>query len=140
MDWVAFGLPVDKGQKGPSMVIEKLERRVPTCKLNESVGEARRRAEKLGFQICVVVNERGNVLGVIEKDAWKKGSSMGVETAINPGPTTLRPSYLLEDAKKVVTKSGRGRHHNVFGWDVDRYPQAQGCRTQKTNLKVRIWS
>lgn len=89
------------------MVIEKLERRVPTCKLNESVGEARRRAEKLGFQICVVVNERGNVLGVIEKDAWKKGSSMGVETAINPGPTTLRPSYLLEDAKKVVTKSGR---------------------------------
>jgi hypothetical protein len=72
MDWVAFGLAVEKGKKGPSMVIEKLERRVPTCKLNESVGEARRRADKLGFQICVVVNEQGNVLGMIEKDAWRR--------------------------------------------------------------------
>jgi CBS domain-containing protein len=107
MDWVAFGFPVEKGQKGPFMVIERLERRVPTCKLNESVGEARRRAEKLGFQMCIAVNEQGNVLGVIEKDAWKKDSSMSVEIAIDPGPTTLRPSYLLEDAKKAVAKSGR---------------------------------
>jgi hypothetical protein len=67
MDWVAFGLPVEKGQNGPVMVIEQIERQVPICQLNESVGEAKRRAKELGFQICVVVNEQGIVLGMIEK-------------------------------------------------------------------------
>jgi CBS domain-containing protein len=107
MDWVAFGLPVEKGQNGPVMVIEQIERQVPICQLNESVGEAKRRAKKLGFQICVVVNEQGIVLGVIEKNAWEKSSDIAIETVMDPGPTTLRPSYLLEDAKKAVAKSGR---------------------------------
>ena len=107
MDWVAFGLPVEKGQTGPYMVIEKFERQVPTCQLNASVGEAKRLAEKLGLQICVVVNEQGKVLGLIEKDDWKTDGDICVETAMDPGPKTLRPSYLLKDAKELVVKSGR---------------------------------
>jgi hypothetical protein len=107
MDWVAFGLPVEKGQNGPSMVIERLERQVPTCQLNDSVGEAKRRAEKLGLQICIVVNEQRVVLGLIEKDDWEIDGDISVETAMDPGPTTLRPSYLIKDAKELVVKSGR---------------------------------
>ena len=107
MDWVAFGLPVEKGQNGPSMLIEQIERQVPTCQLNESVGEAKRRAEKLGFQLCVVVNEEGIVLGLVEKDAWKKDSAMAVETIMDPGATTLRPSYLVEDALELLIKRSR---------------------------------
>jgi CBS domain-containing protein len=106
MDWVAFGLPVEKGQTGPSMVIEKLERQVPTCQLSDSVGEAKQRAQKLGVQICVVVNEQGKVLGLIEKEDWETDNDISVETAMDPGPTTLRPSYLLKDANELVVKSG----------------------------------
>jgi hypothetical protein len=107
MDWVAFGLPVEKGQNGPVMVIERIERQVPTCQLSESVGEAKRRAQKLGFQICVVVNEHGIVLGLIEKNAWEKDFDIAVEKAMDPGPTTLRPSYLVEAATKLIMKSSR---------------------------------
>jgi CBS domain-containing protein len=107
MDWVAFGLPVEKGQNGPVMVIEQIERQVPTCHLNESVGDAKRRAEKLDFQICVVVNEQGIVLGLVEKHAWRTDPAVVVETIMEPGPTTLRPSYSLEDAKELVVKSRR---------------------------------
>jgi hypothetical protein len=107
MDWVAFGLPVEKGQNGPVMVIEQIERQVPICQLNESVGEAKRRAKELGFQICVVVNEQGIVLGMIEKTVWDKNSEITVETAMDPGPTTLRPSYLIKDAKELGVKGGR---------------------------------
>jgi CBS domain-containing protein len=107
MDWVAFGLPVEKGKNRPSMLIEEIERQVPTCQLNESVEEAKRRAEKLGFQLCVVVNEEGIVLGLVEKDAWKKDSAMAVETIMDPGPTTLRPSYLVEDAVELLARQNQ---------------------------------
>jgi CBS domain-containing protein len=107
MDWAAFGLPVEKGQNGPVMVIEQIERQVPTCQLDESVGEAKRRAKELGFPICIVVNAQGIVLGVIDKSVWEKNSEIAVETVMDPGPTTLRPSYLIEDARKLVSKSGR---------------------------------
>jgi CBS domain-containing protein len=107
MDWAAFGLPLDKGENGPVMVIEQMERQVPTCGLNESVGEAKQRAKKLGFQICVVMNEQGVVSGVIGKNAWEKDSDITVESVMEPGPTTLRPSYSVEDAKDLVMKSSR---------------------------------
>ena len=107
MDWAAFGLPLDKGENGPVMVIEQMERQVPTCGLNESVGEAKQRAKKLGFQICVVVNEQGVVSGVIGKNAWEKDSDITVESVMDPRPTTLRPSYLVEDAKELVMKTSR---------------------------------
>jgi CBS domain-containing protein len=107
MDWAAFGLPVDKGENGPVMVIEQMECQVPTCGLNESVGEAKQRAKKLGFQICVVMNEQGVVSGVIGKNAWEKDSDITVESVMEPGPTTLRPSYSVEDAKDLVMKSSR---------------------------------
>lgn len=89
------------------MLIEEIERQVPTCQLNESVEEAKRRAEKLGFQLCVVVNEEGIVLGLVEKDAWKKDSAMAVETIMDPGPTTLRPSYLVEDAVELLARQNQ---------------------------------
>jgi CBS domain-containing protein len=107
MDWAAFGLPLEKGQDGPVMVIDQIERQVPTCQSDESVGEAKRRARKLGFEICLVVNEHGIVLGLVEKNAWQKDSDIAVETVMDPGPTTLRPSYLIEHAKELVVKSGR---------------------------------
>ena len=86
------------------MLIEQIERQVPTCQLNESVGEAKRRAEKLGFRICVVVNEQGIVLGLVEKEAWKKDSAIAVETIMDPGPTTLRPSSLFDEAAELLAK------------------------------------
>ena len=39
------------------MVIDRMARDVPTCQLDDSLAEAKRRAEKLGFNLCPVVNK-----------------------------------------------------------------------------------
>ena len=59
------------------------DRDVPTCALDDRVGDAPQ-----GF--CVVVHD-GLVLGVLAGDAFTDGSKTAVE-AMSPGPSTFRPS------------------------------------------------
>ena len=35
MDWLAYGLPVEKKVGAPPMLIERIERQVPTCRLKD---------------------------------------------------------------------------------------------------------
>jgi predicted transcriptional regulator len=104
MDWLAYGLAVEKRQDGSPMLIERIERQVPTCGLKDSVGEAKGRADKLGSQICAVVNDRGIVLGLLREDAWKNDPDVPAEKAMESGPTTLRPSYPVGDATELLVK------------------------------------
>lgn len=104
MDWLAYGLPVEKRPNGSPMLVERIDRSVPTCGLSDSVGEAKQRAEKLGFQICPVVNDQGIVLGLLREDAWKNDPAIAAEKVMESGPTTLRPSYLVDDAAELLVK------------------------------------
>ena len=139
MDWLAYGLPVEKGQGGPAMLIERIERQVPTCGLSDSVGEAKRRAEKLGIHICAVVNQQGVVLGLLREDAWEKDPALPAEKVMKPGPTTLRPSYLVDHAVELLVKrnqnailvtSSDGRLMGVF--------KRQGSEGKKPTPKSEI--
>ena len=90
-DWLSYNLP----REGWGLVAgDVLREDVPTCTLAERVGEARAR---LGaFDRCVVVNDRGVVLGLARRQELAGDPSVPVERVMRPGPTTVRASEPLE--------------------------------------------
>jgi CBS domain-containing protein len=106
IDWLAYGLPVEGEQKTSPMLIARMKRDFPQCGLSDAVGEAKRRAEQLGFGICPVVNEKGIVFGLIREDTWKGDPAVPVGKIMESAPTTLRPSYSAETATEFLTTNG----------------------------------
>ena len=90
------------------MVMDYLQSEVPTCRLDEPVGQVGARAQERGFIMCVVVNDRGIVFGGISKRDWERDPTALAEQLMDGAPTTLRPSDSLEKAEQVLQKSDRG--------------------------------
>ena len=89
-------------------VMDRMQVEVPTCRLDESVGQAGARAEERGYGVSPVVNENGIVLGVIGKRDWETDPTASAEQLMDPAPTTLRPSDPLKKAKQRLDESDRG--------------------------------
>jgi CBS domain-containing protein len=89
-------------------VMDCMQSEVPTCRLDEPVGQVGTRAEQRGYNVCAVVNEKGIVLGVISKRDWENDPTASAEQLMDPAPTTLRPSVPLEKAEQILQKSDRG--------------------------------
>jgi CBS domain-containing protein len=87
------------------MIIDEMEREVPTCLLGDSLGEAKYRAKQLGFSLCPVVSDHGIVLGVVRENAWNGDLAAPVEQVMESGPATVRPSYSLDDAAEMFRKN-----------------------------------
>ena len=85
-----------------------MQSEVPTCRLDEPVGEVGTRAEQRGYSVCAVVNEQEIVLGMISKRDWETDPTGSAEQLMDGAPTTLRPSDSLEKAEQVLQKNDRG--------------------------------
>jgi CBS domain-containing protein len=91
-DWGSFGLPRE-GKKAQEPSGGDFARRdVPTCRLEDALQEVRHRVRASGWETCMVVNERGIVLGRIGRKALRADSDQTVEEAMTEGPSTVRPS------------------------------------------------
>jgi CBS domain-containing protein len=69
---------------------------VPTCSLDERIGDVRERAQAGGWDACVVVNEERIVLGLLRQKELESGTDERVETVMRPGPSTFRPHVGIE--------------------------------------------
>jgi predicted transcriptional regulator len=106
-DWSAYGLPLEREEAEPPMVIERMERQTPTCRLNEPIGAIKRRAQKEGFALCPVVNELGIVLGAVSEDEWGADPATPAERVMEPGPVTLRPNVSVQNAAEYLGRIER---------------------------------
>ena len=70
---------------------------VPTCRLDERIGDLRERVVADGRETCVVINEEGIVLGLLRKKALAVDADRRVEDVMQPGPKTFRPILTLEE-------------------------------------------
>lgn len=70
---------------------------VPTCGLDDRIGDLRERVDADGRQTCIVVNERGIVLGLLRQKALASPKDKRAEDVMAPGPKTFRPNLRLED-------------------------------------------
>ena len=64
--------------------------------------DVRKRMESGGWDICVVVNERRVVLGVVRSKALSADPDGTVEAVMNPGPATYRPNVPVGDLLRIM--------------------------------------
>jgi CBS domain-containing protein len=104
LDWAAYGLPMEKKD---ATVGDHLRRQVATCDLRDSVASVKQRLEETRTKLCAVVNQHGIVLGACEAESLGAETSRPVEEVMQNAPKTLRPSYPVEAAAKLLRKSGK---------------------------------
>jgi CBS domain-containing protein len=71
-------------------------RDAPTCTLTDRISEVRERTHAVGWTSCIVVNDRGVVLGRVQSKALDGDPDQPVEAVMEAGPVTERPSEPLE--------------------------------------------
>jgi len=69
---------------------------VPTCSLDDRIGDVRERVQAGGWDACVVVNDERIVLGLLRQKELETGTDERVETVMRPGPSTFRPHVGIE--------------------------------------------
>jgi CBS domain-containing protein len=95
-DWGSFGLPLE-GQAGTeTRAGAHLRSDVPACRLDERLEDVRHRVEEAGGDTCFVLDEWGVVIGRLGRSALRGDQGLGVEEAMMPAPSTIRPSARLD--------------------------------------------
>lgn len=96
-DWLAAGLPVEGVSTERPTASDVARHDVPTCRLDERLGEVRERVRDTGWDACVVVNEERIVLGLLREAELEKGKEEVIEKVMRPGPSTFRPNVPIEE-------------------------------------------
>jgi len=94
-DWLAYGHPSEGSEAAKPRAGVIARRDVPTCSLDDRLGDVRNRVETAGWDECVVVNHAGVVLGRVRGEALGGDAEELVGAVMEPGPTTIRPDEPL---------------------------------------------
>ncbi len=94
-DWLAMGLPSEGRDAGQLRAGRVARQDVPTCNLDEPLGDVRRRVRNVGWDVCIGVNAGRVVLGRVRGTAWGGPDDALVEDVMDAGPTTVRPNESL---------------------------------------------
>ena len=116
-DWRAGGLPTEGTAPRVQRVSDATRPDVPTCDIDDLLGEVRRRTYDAGWDECIVIDCDGIVVGRLRNQAWAANDAVSVEEVMESGPTTVRPDGLLQhlvdrmskrDTKLVVVTTPQG--------------------------------
>jgi CBS domain-containing protein len=103
LDWLAAGGPIEGSNAQHPRAGEVARREVPTCGLDERLGEVRARVLAADWDACVVVNHERVVLGLLRAEELKGDPASRIEAAMRPGPSTFRPHVpILEMAHYMI--------------------------------------
>jgi CBS domain-containing protein len=105
-DWAASGLPTEGTLASVPTIGDAARPDVPTCTLEEKVGDARDRVQAAGWNACVVVNKEHIVLGLLREKELALDPDLGVEQVMRNGPTTSRPNEPLGKIAKRMRERG----------------------------------
>jgi predicted transcriptional regulator len=111
LDWLAAGEPVEGTSAGHPRAGDVARRDVPTCGLDERLGEVQARVRAAGWDACVVVNQERVVLGLLRAKELDGDPASRIEAAMRPGPSTFRPHVPIAEMA-----------HHLVDHDVDNAP------------------
>ncbi|HYT79507.1 MAG TPA: CBS domain-containing protein [Actinomycetota bacterium] len=97
LDWIAAGLPSEGRDAERPRAGDVARKDVPTCSLDERIGDVRERVRAVDWDACVVVNEERIVLGLLRHEQLETGNDEPVEQVMRPGPSTFRPHVAIEE-------------------------------------------
>ncbi len=101
-DWGAAGLPLEGEVASSPTIGERVRRDVPTCGLQEHVGEAAARVRAGGWDTCIVVTDGDVVLGRLHETELRGDPLRSAEEAMRPGPSTFRPDVPAEQMLELM--------------------------------------
>ena len=107
LDWLAAGLPTEGRNADVPRAGDVARRDVPTCRLEEPIGQVRERVRAAGWDACVVVNDQRVVLGLLRAGELQRGQDETIEQMMRPGPSTFRPHVLIEELAHFMV------HHDL---------------------------
>jgi len=118
LDWLAAGLPSEGTNAERPRAGDVARKDVPTCRLDERLGDVRDRVREAGWDACVVLNEERVVFGLLRSKELETDPDRRIEEAMRPGPSTFRPfvsieemaAFMIEhdlDSSPITTSDGR---------------------------------
>ena len=102
LDWLAAGLPSEGSKASLPRAGDVALPDVPTCRMDELLGEVRERVRAAGWNACVVVNEDRVVLGLLRSKELEGDAAVRIEAAMRPGPSTFRPFVAIEEMAEYM--------------------------------------
>jgi Mg/Co/Ni transporter MgtE len=104
VDWMAAGLPTEGTNALRPRAGDTARKDVPTCGLNDRIGDVRERVAAQSWDSVVVVNKERVVLGLLRSKELADDPNQSVELAMRPGPSTYRPFVSLKEMEHVMTE------------------------------------
>jgi Mg/Co/Ni transporter MgtE len=77
---------------------------VPTCRMDERLGDVRERVGSAGWDACVVVNDESVVMGLLRSKELDGDPELPIERAMRPGPSTFRPHVPIQEMADFMTR------------------------------------
>ena len=102
LDWMAAGLPTEGTNAELPRAGGLARADVPTCRLQERLGDVQARVSAAGWNACVVVTDERVVLGLLREKELGGDADLRVEEAMRPGPSTFRPFVGIEEIAHVM--------------------------------------
>jgi Mg/Co/Ni transporter MgtE len=102
LDWLAAGLPTEGSNAQRPRAGDVARRDVPTCALDERLGEVAERVRAVEWDACVVVNPERVVLGLLRARQLQADPELGIEQAMRPGPSTFRPHVPIAEMAELM--------------------------------------
>lgn len=103
-DWLAAGLPTEGEKAGAPRAGTVARRDVPTCSLDDRLGDVAARVRAAGWDAVVVVDESRIVLGLLRERELAKDPSLSIEAAMRPGPSTFRANVPIAEMSDYMTE------------------------------------
>ena len=113
---------MDGKTAGRRRAVQIARKYIPTCRVDERLGEVRDRTRAAGHDVCIAVNKEGVIFGRLRGKAWQGDPGATVEEVMELGPTTIRPDMFLHD---VIERLQRRRVGSIL---VSSYGAHQGGR------------
>lgn len=103
LDWMAAGLPTEGTNARRPRAGDLARKDTPTARLDEKLGDVRRRVAEQGWDAVVAVNAQGVVLGLLRDKELAKDADLTIERAMRQGPSTFRTYVSAAEMARFMT-------------------------------------
>jgi CBS domain-containing protein len=104
--WLGMGWPREGSTAAIPNAGDVARKGTPTCSLDDRVEDVRETVEKVGREVCIVVNPEEIVEGRLRGRALREEPRATAEDAMEIGPTTIRPSEALRPLIERMHRRG----------------------------------
>jgi rhodanese-related sulfurtransferase len=102
-DWLANGMELEGASASKPNLKQHLKTNVQTCALRDRMQDVQNR--RGASDICVVLNDRNVVMGIIRGDVWNANPLARVMEVMELAPRTVRPDADPKDAMNIMKKA-----------------------------------